>query len=562
MSRSPHRAATSVALAIALAVAGTAGCRHLPQPAPNTHPDPTPPPPLRLVVLVVIDQLPSWIFDRDVKLVQDGIARLVRTGVFFPRAELPYSATNTSSGHAALATGTPPATTGILATSWYQRDQHAERSSVDGTGCRVFRLAGAAAEPQSAARCPSSQQLAVDGLADVLRRARGGRALSIAIALKQRAAILALGRRPDLAVWYQPDQGAMTTSSFYAAQPPAWLVDLAEDHPGSALSWAWTPTDPALLARVTGLPDDAPGEANGYDLGTTFPHDLAATGDPAGALRATPMGDQLVLDTALAALAATDLGRDDVPDLLSVSFSSHDWAGHVWGQESWERLDLFLRLDRQIGALLRALDHKVGPDHYAVVLCSDHGATRLVEHSRAHGRPARRIQPSEVIEAANRAARAQLGDGDWIAAWAARNLYVDDRVLALPADRRDAVLDAMVAAVRKVDGIARVFRTDRITGDCDRRDPAEAKACRSVFPGRSGEIYVDYRPDHILTTYPTGTDHGSGNPDDSFVPLVVAVPGRAARTDDQHVSTLRITATLAELLGIPAPPAAVGKPLR
>ena len=46
-----------------------------------------------------------------------------------------------------------------------------------------------------------------------------------------------------------------------------------------------------------------------------------------------------------------ELGADDVPDLLAISFSAHDYAGHSWGPDSWEVLDLTLRLDRALGQL-------------------------------------------------------------------------------------------------------------------------------------------------------------------------------------------------------------------
>jgi L-alanine-DL-glutamate epimerase-like enolase superfamily enzyme len=70
--------------------------------------------------------------------------------------------------------------------------------------------------------------------------------------------------------------------------------------------------------------------------------------------------DRAEVDAALAAIAGERLGADDVADYLAISVSSHDYAGHAWGQESWERLDLLLRIDRRIGELLAHLDRTVG----------------------------------------------------------------------------------------------------------------------------------------------------------------------------------------------------------
>src|SRR5690606_2906587 len=105
-----------------------------------------------------------------------------------------------------------------------------------------------------------------------------------------------------------------------------------------------------------------------------------------------------------------------------LSFSSHDYAGHLWGQESWERLDLLLRLDDSLGEFLEFLDREVGAGHYAVVFTSDHGAIPRIEHSRAQHPEARRIKTSSIIDAATAAARRELGEGEWVAGLAANTL--------------------------------------------------------------------------------------------------------------------------------------------
>src|SRR5690606_26721496 len=107
---------------------------------------------------------------------------------------------------------------------------------------------------------------------------------------------------------------------------------------------------------------DHPGEDGEYGLGGTFPYRASRSDRPAAALRSMPSGDDILIEAALAAVVAEELGADDVPDLLALSFSAHDYAGHNWGQESWERLDLFLRLDAALGRLMDELDRRVGAD--------------------------------------------------------------------------------------------------------------------------------------------------------------------------------------------------------
>ncbi|HUH03994.1 MAG TPA: alkaline phosphatase family protein [Kofleriaceae bacterium] len=546
--------------AVLVALLACKGSPEAPASAPAAEPTPAPPRPgLRLVVLLVIDQLPSWSFERDMQHVSSGIARLRDGGVLYPRARFPFANTYTATGHAALGTGAPPSITGILGNAHYDRAAGVERSTVlDEDAPLLAILPRATTDPADGA---SSRHLRVDGVADVLA-AEHPAARSVSIALKDRGAILSLGRRPNLAVWYDPAQPAMTTSRFYAAEPPPWLLELARTHPVTRyVDTVWEPLDAARLAAITGTADDAPGESSVDGLNTTFPHALVGA-RRAKTFRATPMADELLVATALAAIDGERLGADDVPDLLSVSFSAHDYAGHFWGQESWERLDLFLRLDRSIGTLLDGLDHKVGKGRYAVVLSSDHGSTRMIEHSVDAGRTAVRVFDEQLVERGEAAARTVLGKGSWIAAYSESNLYMTPAFAARAETDRDRALDAIAAGLRQIPGVAFAGRTDELRGDCETRTALEASICRSLGEA-SGEVFVAAAADSLIceARYVTGTSHGSPNPDDTDVPIIIYAPGLTPQVIDEVVSPLRIAPTLAALLGISAPPASRALPL-
>jgi len=554
-------------LAAATAAAAACGKGGHP-PTGNGHPGaaaagdaaPAAPQPLRLVVLIVIDQLPSWSFDRALPVLTGGLARITRDGVFWPRAHYPYGITYTATGHAALATGAPPAVTRLLGNSWYRRDGGRDRSAVDDPDAPVLAIGGAPTEPLGGV---SPVQLAVDGIADALRREHPD-AHSVAIGLKDRGAVFALGKHPDLAIWYEPALAAMTTSRWYTDEPPAWLTGLAVDHPiRPRLDRDWRPGDPDLLARVTGNPDDAAGEGGANGLGRTFPHPLVGP-EAAEAMVETPLGTEVTMETVMAAIAGEHLGEDDVADLLAVTFSGHDYAGHLWGQESWERLDLLIGIDRALGEFLDGLDRTVGRGRWAVVLAADHGAAHLVEQTRARGESAFRVRTSQVIGAADRAAAAALGKkGPWAVACTASTIYFAPGFAALPAADRDRALDAAVAAVAAVPGVGEAARSDRLAGGCERRHGAEAAACWSLVPDLSGEIYVQPAPGSVLAAdwYTAGTSHGSDNPDDTDVPIAVLAPGLAPRRSTEMISPLRVAPTLARLLGVAPPPAAHEPPL-
>ena len=500
-------------------VAVIVGCTHAPPPSIT----PAAPSHTRLVVLLVIDQWPIASLQRDRHLFTGGLARLLREGSL-ATAELPYANTFTAPGHATIGTGVVPRVHGIVGNDWYRVDEGKPRPAEYDPASIVFSV-GPADVGESLDPGVSGAALLVDGIADHQR----GHGKSIAISIKPRSAVLMLGHHPDLAVWYDAGAGGMTTSSAYAREVPAWLVALAKAKPvGRFFKQTWQPLDAALLARETGLADDAPGEASEHDLGRVFPHRLALADSPSRAIQMTPFADEIVLDTALAALDAMDLGDDSV-DLLAISFGAHDFAGHAWGPDSWEELDLTLRLDQQLGTLLAALDTRLGAGNYQVVLTSDHGATGIPERNGIAG--ARRIKPGEI--------EAAVG-ADKVKKLISQNLY-----LAPGTD-----LDAAVAAASTVPQLARVVRTDRLC-------PAEPLLCNSFVPGRGGQVYVIPQRGSLVTDYPTGTHHDAPFEDNRFVPVIATVPlpEKMLLTD--------VAPLVEKLLGLPAfPRERVGKPWR
>ncbi|HTE47393.1 MAG TPA: alkaline phosphatase family protein, partial [Gemmatimonadaceae bacterium] len=253
----------------------------------------------KLVVMIVVDQLPTWAFDRDRALYTHGFARLLTGGGFVRAGDIPYANPFTAPGHATIGTGAPPSVHGVIGNSWYRRAETRERDAeydADEAAFSVGVSQGGTMSPDDGA---SGHALHVDGVADALRAA-SPRSKSIAFGLKPRAAAFVAGRKPDLAVWYDAAAGGMTTSHAYVSDVPAWLVQLAKAKPASRFfDVEWAPRDPAMLARVTGIADDAPGEGSVHGLGTTFPHSLAASDAPARAFLHTPYADEVVFDTAV-----------------------------------------------------------------------------------------------------------------------------------------------------------------------------------------------------------------------------------------------------------------------
>ena len=216
----------------------------------------------------------------------------------------------------------------------------------------------------------------------MLKRTTNGKGKVFGLSLKDRAAILPTGKRPDGAYWFS---GQFVTSTYYTDTLPKWVENFNNSH--VADRWFgkdWIRARPGLNYAQFSGPDDVASESNVSGLGITFPHHM--TGGKAklqkeyyDALAASPMGNELLLTFAKRCIAEESLGQDDVPDLLVISFSSNDLIGHTFGPDSQEVLDVTLRSDEVVGDLLDYLDKVVGNGHYSVCISADHGVGSMPE---------------------------------------------------------------------------------------------------------------------------------------------------------------------------------------
>lgn len=458
--------------------------------------------PPKLVVLFVIDQLPQWSLVQKIRALDKGFARLLRESEWHV-GEHPSAATLTGPGHALLGTGEPTWRSGIVGNEWWDRGANKVVRAAEGLDGTI-----------------SAAWLRVPALGDAMVAAgKGGKA--VGVALKDRAAVLPVGRG-GVAIFYDGQTG-----TWHSTHGAPWVTAYDRRHPiGPRLTEAWTPLDAAKLPALTGTVDDAPGEVGEKGFGKTFPHVHTATKLPVDSIFATPLGNQVTLDMALAAIDGEGLGTDASPDLLAVSLSSHDYVGHGWGHESWEAWDMLMRLDQQLAVFLAALDAKVGPDGWAMVLTSDHGAS---PSPAAHGGGA--ISYESIADAANRAAITQLGIGAWIAYAKYPSVYLSAAARAKPPKDQRRALIKIVYALRSYPGLAHVELTSDYAGDCDKRTGQAQLWCMSLDAERSGEVFFLPKPYWVFEDKPGrfATAHGSLHPFDREVPLIIAAPGRRPR---------------------------------
>jgi predicted AlkP superfamily pyrophosphatase or phosphodiesterase len=518
------------------------------------------PPAPKLIVGIVVDQMRyDFLYRYRASYGEGGSKRLLREGFSCENTYYDYFPTYTAPGHASIYAGTGPAIHGVVGNDWWDLQWGRRRYVTADTSEKTVGAAGSVGQH-------SPRVLLSTTITDELRLSNNFRSKVAAVALKDRSSILPAGHFPNACYWFDDGTGNWITSTYYpdSAGLPEWVRAFkARRLPDAYLAQPWTRLPgadygesfagwkPFEAARYAHFPGD-------------LPYDLPALKQKSGysILRFTPFGNTLTVDFALETIERLQLGADEAPDFLCVSFSSPDYAGHQFGIHAEEVQDIYLRLDVDIKRMLDYLDAKFGAANVLVFLTADHGAVETPAHLAGLGVPVGIFAESRLDTALESAMTAAFGvRGDFIHTVINQQVYFNRPVLrSLNVPLADAA-ETVGAYLRRLPGIYDVISREEL-----RRLPADypfaSHLRRGFHPRRSGDLFFLLDPgwhpdDHVFAQ--GGTTHGSPYPYDSHVPLLWY--GWRIRPGASHrpVSIADIAPTLAAMLRIMEPSGTTGK---
>ena len=529
-----------VSLVLAAGIASTACAQPAPSPQPRTG---TP----RLIIAISVDQFSADLFDTYRSQFTGGLARIA-SGTVFRNGYQAHAATETCPGHSTILTGSSPAHTGIIANNWI--DQSVVRPNKSIYCAEDERLAPpnpAAAAGTAGSYVPSPAHLRVQTLGDILK-ARSPQSLNVAVAGKDRAAIMMGGRNVDQRWFWNGTQFVTDRPSPVPATirqaNAAIAATIASPRPGL------TPP-PFCAARAAPIALTATMTVGNGNF-------ARAAGDARG-FRVSPEMDGATLAIAASLIQELRLGADNAPDILSVGLSATDYVGHAYGPGGQEMCLQMLSLDRDLGDFFRLLDSR-GVD-YAVMLTADHGSPDIPERLRARGNmQAARADANLSTAALGKAIGAKLQiAGPVLLGDFAGDVYFDR---ALTGAQRQQVEQLALNYYRNHPQVEAVFtssqlRKVRMSSAAPDRWTIEQRVRASFDPQRSGDLYVALKQYVVPIPIPStgyAATHGSVWDYDRRVPIIFWRPGTPGSTRNEAVSTTSILPTLEAMLrlnGVP-----------
>ncbi|MBW2485599.1 MAG: alkaline phosphatase family protein [Deltaproteobacteria bacterium] len=530
----------------------------------------------KLVLQIVVDQLrgdmPAMVLDR---LEPGGFRYLYEKGIVYKNAHHRHANTETVVGHATLATGADPADHGMIGNIWFDKGRNRivyniedARYSLVGTDGGVDRnveidptqkLAG------TEGRSPST--ILTTTFSDELALSSNGKAKIFGVSVKDRGAVTMAGHAGK-AFWFSKSKGEFVTSTYYYDAYPQWV----QEWNSKKLPLQYADTSWDLMHEkseyIYGDFDDMAYETNLPGYGVVFPHPFGKADGKlfTTLLTVSPAGDELCLKFAEELVVREELGKDEITDYLSISFSSTDYVGHLFGPSSLESEDNLLRLDKTLSELFVFIDKQVGLANTLIVLSADHGAAAVPAQLNQFGIDAQYFVPDSLDKArAIEAIKSKYGVAEeLISGFNHPYVYLNNEMLKKHNLDVDEVSRAIAAELVKFNGIAyAVPSIDLIEGKMpDTR--LYQQILRNFNPKRSGDIYLVLEPQWFVNDFDgltVASTHGSPWRYDTFVPVIFAGNGLAAKNIFREVQTVDIALTLSKYLKIKAPSGATGSPL-
>ncbi|MCV6628816.1 MAG: alkaline phosphatase family protein [Flavobacteriaceae bacterium] len=508
----------------------------------------------KLVVGIIVDQMRYDYLTRFWKdYGEGGFRRMIKDGFNFKNAHFNYKPTYTGPGHASVYTGTTPSDHGIIANNWFDKELGEEVYCAQDEAMQSVGTSSAAGKM-------SPHRMKTTTISDQLRLATQFRGKTIGISMKDRGSILPAGHTGEAYWFHGKSEGKFISSTFYMEQLPKWVADFNASGIANSYKKDWDLMKEASDYTESGSDDNNyEGKFNG-EAAAVFPHKLAQIWDENSQfdiIKATPYGNSLTTDFAIAAIDGAELGLDMHTDMLAVSYSSTDYVGHQYGVNSVEIQDTYLRLDKDLERLFAVLDAKVGKGNYSMFLTADHAAVHVPNFLKDHKIPAGYLKGGEMKKRLMAFQKETFGSDELIRDVSNAQIFLNHRVIKNLDLELKEVQETFAMELMSYPNVHKVFTAYQMW----QNDYTEGLA-RIIQNGynqeRSGDLMLVFDPGYI--SYPqVGSTHGSSFTYDTHVPILFYGKGIKKGASLKKVSITDIAPTMAALLGIAFPNGSTGK---
>lgn len=511
-----------------------------------------------LIVGIVVDQMRNdYIYRYWNRYGNGGFKRLVNNGYYFKNAHYNYIPTFTGPGHCSIYTGTTPRTHGIIANEWFVKNTI--KTNMYCTEDSTVKTVGSITK--AGLMSPKNQLTSTIG--DELKMTFNKKAKVFGVALKDRSSILPAGHAANGAFWFDESTGNFISSTWYMNELPNWVQRFNEKKLAKTyLENGWNTLYPPET-YTSSISDD-----NNYEMipnkqdKPVFPYFYKnfLEKNNVGIIRSTPYGNSITKDFALECIKNEQLGKDDITDLLCISFSSTDIVAHSYGPRSLEIEDIYLRLDKDLEELLNDLDKEVGKNNYTVFLTADHGGADVPNHLKDNKIPAGYLKETTLTRDIKKYFQTNYADTALLANISNEQVFLNETKITELKLNIDELEQKLASYLITIKGIAEAYPSKILKYNSFENDDYRALLQNGYNHKLSGNVCFIYNA-AWMDFAEKGTTHGAGYNYDTHVPVLFYGSGIKKGSSYDYVSITQVAPTICELLQINQPNGCIATPL-
>jgi arylsulfatase A-like enzyme len=279
----------------------------------------------------------------------------------------------------------------------------------------------------------------------------------------------------------------------------------------------------------------------------------------------SPFANELLTDLAIEAMSREQLGADGITDMLCISYSTPDIAGHAFGPYSLEMEDMYARLDRQIERLLSHLESMYGKDGFVVFLTADHAVVPVPQMLVDRKMPGGYLFLNERMVNLKKEVSVRFG-ADLIEAEENQNIYLNQsRIDSLNLHKQE-LADFIAERVRTWPEVKLVITQSALLSGTESLDEWGQMIQKGFDLERSGEVIFMLHPGYLTKSIDepkahTGTSHGSAFNYDTHVPLLWYGANIPAKNTFRPIQIVDVAPTLIHLMNLQRTGAMTGTPI-
>ena len=512
----------------------------------------------KLVVGVVVDQMCyDYLYRFQHHFQKDGFKRFLDRGVNCRNTNYNYVPTDTGPGHASIYTGTTPNNHGIVGNDWYNRNT--EKS----VNCVFDSTVKPVGNPSSTYGQVSPHHLETMTITDQLKLTYPSSKV-YSISIKDRSAALPGGHMSDGSFWFDYSSGTFISSSYYMETLPGWIQSFNQTHYADHYIKDWELLNP--VSEYSRTLDNSPYEVTIKGAKSpTFPYKFSeyAKGNY-NLFTLMPFANTQFTDLACELIGSEHMGTHETTDMLCISYSTPDIAGHAFGPYSLEIEDIYVRLDLELARLFRSLDQKLGKHNYVVFLTADHAVVPVPQQLIDEKLPGGYFDMSIAINTVEERLHARYGHKLMLSE-ENQNIYLNVPLI-------DSLKLTRSEIQQQVANILRTFPEVKVavTGADLERGIIDDSWMQMILNGyskeRSGDVIFMLKPGYLAVgsskkSEHKGTSHGSGFNYDTHVPLLWYGMRMKPQEIFRPIAITDIAATLAHLLNLQRMGSMTGSPI-